>query len=247
MHKSLITSAVVLLLGSALAAAPPNVTIQLVTGDREAGRLIQYVGGEFVIEKAGGQRIAIDVAAVKMMAFGAQSGDVGRILGGLRRGAKAGHGRGLEKLREAEPKQAQEPTRNTAGPPEKPEALVPEEVKPVDVDTLIRRLSELDTPRGAAMREGREKLADVMAEAERAGKTEEVLKRLLREAKRAKAGTREKVKWLILASAAHFEVGRREAGIDLRKQAMEEAKQVPGGMQLFRQPRGGIRPKRPFR
>ncbi len=215
---------------SAPAPRNTNVTIMLVSGEQLAGRLIQYVGGEFVIEEAGGQRLAVDASAVRAVIMG-------RARGGFLNPSRGG----------GYPVKKSPPDDRVKAPEEPPPPSSASNRGSERIDRLFKELEALPFERIPILERGGKIVEEIIAEATRTNQKEKVLKRFDDKAEKEAKNDAEKVRWLMFASMAHFRAGDARIARDLRGQAIEVAREMPGDMRWLRPPLGGGRRRRPFR
>lgn len=234
---------------SASAWSDADVTVVMLNGQRVYGRLIQYVGGEFVVEETPGKRVSIDVRLVDQLLFGRpgkrRKTDLDRQVGpGLwRDGARPSDKQGAGSPPAGE--QQGTPARDKGDEPGDPAGTL---------DSKFDRLAALGIEEPRDLGVARDLVMEISEQARKSNKTPDVLKRFGTMVEGAQPGTRDKVKWLAFASLAHREAGEHEKSRSLALRAREEASGGRVGGDVLRMlfpdrpgRRGGRRGKSPER
>ena len=124
MRTCLISLAAATLALSASSASDVAVTVHLITNEQVAGKLVQYVGGEFIIEEAGAKRVSIDARVVRAIYI------TGPRMVDAPRGRRLGMADGSARLRrEGAPEPERRPDRPEKEASGKPTPLEPEAAK----------------------------------------------------------------------------------------------------------------------
>lgn len=229
MCRAWVRAAVFMGLFASMALADAEVTVVMLNSQEVHGKLIQYVGGELVVEETSGKRVAIDVRLVDQILF-SRAGKrrklkrEGQFGPGLWRGAPSSRGKQVSGVAPSGDKRSKKPGNNREGP----------DGSGASLDSKFELLAGLAVEKQRDLDRARDAVADICLQARRNGQTDEVLKRFVKMAAEAKPGTRDKVKWLALTSFAHREAGEHDRARSFAFQAKQEAVRSQAGEDILR-------------
>ena len=207
-----------------------RVTVFMVNGDQIAGKLIQYVGGELIIEEAGHKRIAMEARHVRAIVIGSFRGDFRKGLWFGREG-QPGRTPSRKPVMGSASQPAEKPDKPPIGPdrrsakPNDKEAPAGDGGNSVKIDTIFTKMEAMDVSAMKSPVMAWALTSDLVKSAEASGKLDAVLKRMTDKARAAEKGSLERAKWFALLSHAH-RTADRPVAVTLRREALEALEAV---------------------
>lgn len=193
--------------------AEAKVAVVMVNGERVYCKLVQYVGGELVVEETNGKRVSIDVRLVSEIAFSRPA----RRRGPDREGP-ARRGPPLAPAKPSEPPKGTGGKRGAADRGGSGSALFASEFETLEG-------LQLTTSDGA--RVARQTIQRIAGQARSNKEASAALKGLEERARQAEKGSSTKVKWLLLAAYAYRQADMREDARRTHLQARQLASHNP--------------------
>jgi len=191
--------------------ADAKVAVVMVNGERVYCKLVQYVGGELIVEETNGKRVSIDVRLVSEIVFS-------------RPARRRGLGRQGSKRRDA-PLAPAKPSQPAKGTGDKRGAADRAGSGSTLFASEFKTLEGLQLTTSDGARVARETIQRMAGQARSSKEAKDALKRLEERAERTEKGSAAKVKWLLLAAHAYRQADMREDARRMHLQARQLASQ----------------------